>query len=109
MHKEKRSSLDFKVRSELKRLGRRVEFSCIKEGEVYHIPPLLELRRKTILVEKNLGQYIKCVVEEDGKPAAYNEWIYDYELQAYFITPYKRNFSKKINTENANDKDDLPF
>ena len=109
MPKDNRSSMDLNIRSELKRLGRRMNFTDIKVGEIYHIPAILELRRKTILVEENHNTYLKCIVEEDGRPDSFKEWIYDYELQSYFIVPYNRNLTKKKVSAKDDDNDGLPF
>jgi len=108
-----RTTENFNLRSELKRLGPRIPFDKIEAGGVYHIPPILELKRKVILVTEHCGSYIKCYVEEDGK-SMYSEWIYDYELQSKFIVPYRRksqklSISKKGNESDNTTDDGLPF
>lgn len=107
-----RTTQDFHLRSELKRLGPRIPFDKIEVGGIYHIPPILELKRKVILVNEHCGSYIKCYVEEEGK-SMYSEWIYDYELQAKFIVPYMREFQKISISKKGNEcddtTDDLPF
>ena len=89
-----RETTDFSIRTKLKEIGKGVDFSTIKEGDIFHIPRILEIPRKTVLVQKVCGNNIRCEVEVEGG-AMQNEWIYDFELQSKFMVPYKEYLRKR--------------
>ena len=84
---------DADTRAYMKKIGTGVEFSKIRQGDTYHIPPLSGIGRKTVLVEEVEPTRIKCMIE-DCYGYVRSEWIYDFELQSKYLLPYKYELNK---------------
>ena len=82
-----------KTRVYLKKIGTGVNLSDIKVGDIYHIPPLLGVGRKTVVVEEIGQNRIKCLIE-DSFGYVHSDWIYDFETQSKYFLPYKYNLNK---------------